>query len=1149
VADLYGVATAQASEQTEQYYFKPLGVTPLSKLVMPNWEVSNKTYTEWENEGDVYNCSAWTPPENVVNLDEEFTQSRECSQKQSRYRTHKKWSERLKKERKEGPFYESRVINIEETQDSVGTRDYITGERADAYPNWSKVGGFYGCGDWSPDPSEVNYGATFTQSRDCSWDEDRQRDVFDTWQSGRETYSRTDSEERTVPYADSRESTGTYRDWQPTSSTYTVWGDVDADYGHGSWSPAPSTQPSDFIQSREYKRDQERYEQKREQDQVTEDYRNVGSPVLHNQTVDRSEDRNVAVNYTLWEEIERSDYTPWSPAPSSQTTSFTQTRNYAFTEERERFYTTAGEGELLRVTERSEPVEQSESRPVTVAYTPWTETGENYDCSTWSPARDSVGVGESYMQARSCKQDEIRDRVYTNESTELNRVEESRILTPIQTREQTGEGSWEKHPSAFSDWENEGSRYEYTPWTPASSEQKSDFSQSRGFKQNETRYEQGRERDVHSGTIRDEGEPIKHDRTVAGQESRSVVVNLGSWSNTARSSETSWSPAASTQTSDFTQSMGYTQHQTRTVVHNAPSEVHRFTDSQALANQTDTRAVSVSFGAWENSGAIKDCGGWSPAENTVAYNESYTQTRECDQGQVRDRVYKADGNALKTFVESRTVKVNDTQNATGTGNWVAHASTFTSWVDDGGRHTYSAYTPAPANQTSNYTQSRSYKQNQARNEQKRERDTIGGSIRNVGSPIPRSQTIDGSESRTVSVTASDWANGATSGHSAWSPAPTTQTSNYTRSRTYNQAQSRVWTHKVGTSSIHTRNESRTLSNQTQSQTVVVSWTSWVNNGAMVSCGDWTPAPNTVAYNQSYTQTRSCQQPQKRDRVYKVGSTTIGSAAETRNTSASQTQNATGTGNWVAHTSTFTSWVNEGAGYAYGSYSPEATNQTSNFWQSRSYKQNQTRNEQKRERDTIGGSVRNVGAPIARSKTVDSEDARLVTVTRGYWEVVGDAISCTEPSPAFGEQKSSYTQSQTCDYNEERVYSYSVGGEYVEKQVTPKYGSWSVSVSGVAGSKYEEFDHGAWSPSIDESWYSFNQFQSYSAHQYSKYTHKIGGEIVFENEFITHTYEGDRTKKRWLDVTTPDGWVDDESRERVCGEWNEQYNIRDCTQPT
>ena len=667
VTALYGAASGYASAEPQTFIYKPFGVNPVSQAVMPAWEVVNRQYTPWINQGDFYNCSAWSPPVNLVNLDEGFTQTRTCSQTQARTRVDELYSATLDQTRFEGPFGESRVISVEESQGATGTRDFITGVREDSWPSWDRVGGFYGCDGWSPEPSTIDYGTSFTQSRDCSWDEGRYRDVFNTWQSNIETYLRTDSDARTVPYTDTQPSVGTYRDWQPTTSTFTTWVDIGEDYGHSSWTPAPVAQASNFTQSRDYNRDQQRFEQFREQDRITSDIRNDGAPVLRAQTLERVDSRTVSTGFTPWAEVKRSEYTLWTPAPTSQTSNYNQSRSYTSTEERERFYTAPSDGELNRATESRDIGGQSESRPLAVSYSDWSELGGNYDCAAWGPLPETVGVDEDYTQSRQCKQNEIRDRTYTAGGTELNRVEENNTLTVTQTRAQKGVGTWVEHTSTFTSWVNEGGGYFFGEWTPEASSQVSEFTQSRDFKQNETRDEQKRERDVHSGAIRNIGSPVSHLHTVLGSESRTIDVTASSWLNGEKSNHTTWTPDISTQKSSFTQSRTYSQAQSHSWTYSA-SEATIYTrqESRVLSNQNETRDVVVSPEAWVDDGGMYSCSSWDKKVSDYYIEVSVTRTRSCSMDQVRKLTYSIDGEVILEAEDEKTISRIESETATGT---------------------------------------------------------------------------------------------------------------------------------------------------------------------------------------------------------------------------------------------------------------------------------------------------------------------------------------------------------------------------------------------------------------------------------------------------------------------------------------------------
>lgn len=85
----------------------------------------------------------------------------------------------------------------------------IVGERVDDWSEWSVVNE-YNCTSWTPLASSVNYGVDFTQTQDCKQDQKRTRDVYNIWDSGTETFNRTETESQTVDVQNEQNATGTY---------------------------------------------------------------------------------------------------------------------------------------------------------------------------------------------------------------------------------------------------------------------------------------------------------------------------------------------------------------------------------------------------------------------------------------------------------------------------------------------------------------------------------------------------------------------------------------------------------------------------------------------------------------------------------------------------------------------------------------------------------------------------------------------------------------------------------------------------------------------------------------------------------------------------------------------------------------------------
>ncbi len=448
--------------------------------------------------------------------------------------------------------------------------------------------------------------------------------------------------------------------------------------------------------------------------------------------------------------------------------------------------------------------------------------------------------------------------------------------------------------SLYSDWENNGAPIEHTVWTPTAANQTADFTQSRGFKQNQTRTEQQQE--LSSG---------------------SSIINVG-----------------------------------KLIVHDR------------VINDTANRTITVAPAAWTNVGGHDDCGIWSPAIGTVDFGTTFTQTRSCKQDQQRSWNYNADNGSIHSRIETTIINVNESQTATGSKqNWIATTSKFTAWTDDGDRHTFGSWGVAANAQTANFNQNRSYKQDQPRNEQPRERDTISGLFRNTGAIKVNNQTIDGSEPRSVVVSWSGWANsGGVHSCSSWSPATSSKNlgSAFTQSANCQQIQARQRIYQANNAEIKRVAEARNIAKTgTRSATgsldyitgtAAGSWSGWSNVGSAYWFSDWSQSCSSFNIGTRFTRSRNYEQKRQRSRsVYNVwasGKANTFKETETAsgNQTLSQSQTRDGCRDYVTGTTTeYTNWV-YGAGYSYGSWDKSCTTHLkgTTFTRSRAYKQDKTR---------------------------------------------------------------------------------------------------------------------------------------------------------------------------------------------------------------
>lgn len=142
-----------------------------------NWLETDPIIGEWENIGIIYDCSNWSPETSTINIGQSFTQTAtNCNQDQTRTVQDKEIDEISEAIRDNGePYIESRTITINDTREAIGTKETWVAITP-TYTEWVDSGSVYGCSNWSPDPSTVNSGVSFTQTAtDCSQDQTRLR--------------------------------------------------------------------------------------------------------------------------------------------------------------------------------------------------------------------------------------------------------------------------------------------------------------------------------------------------------------------------------------------------------------------------------------------------------------------------------------------------------------------------------------------------------------------------------------------------------------------------------------------------------------------------------------------------------------------------------------------------------------------------------------------------------------------------------------------------------------------------------------------------------------------------------------------------------------------------------------------------------------
>jgi hypothetical protein len=704
--------------------------------------------SNWRNKGNQYDCSLWNPSIESVSVGVSFEQNQDCKQNQERDIEIYNVTSNGKRIFLTNDT-EEQTISVNNKQSAIGSMDIILNQRFDSWSIWMDVSGLYDCDDWMPEPNSQLHGSTFTQSRNCSKDQERVRAVFDVWHSGKETKNRNEYEEKTINFEDSQIQIG-LKDYilSTTVNNWSLWTNINNHYDCSSWSPNVSTidYGESFTQTRDCLQNQERTRD------IFDNWKVAGS--IFNRTekdeqiITEQESQSaigtkniiISVSYGSWSSWSNdgSKYSCGSYTPNVNTvnhgTTFTQTGTCKQNQEKVRdVFDVYSDGSKIKTgVERDNQIiniSHSKNAVGTKDYiigtlygswSSWTNSGNVHTCSSYSPNVNTVNHGTTFTQSRSCKQNQSRSRtvyndwkvgVHTYKSTDtvtqtIN-VSQSRIATG--TKDYiigTAYGSW-------SSWSNSGNVYSCSSYSPStgSVNHGTTFTQSRSCKQNQSRsrtvyndWKVGsntyKSTQTDSQTIN-----VSQSRSATGAKDYIIGTVYGSWSGWSNDggkySCGSYSPSTGSVNhgTTFTQSRSCKQNQKRTrTLYND----WKVGSNTYKSTQTGTQTINVSqsrsatgtkdyiigtvygsWSGWSNDGGKYSCGSYTPATNTVNYGQSFTQTGSCKQNQKRTRAlyndWKVGSNTYKsTQTGTQTINVSHTRSATGTKNYIV-GTVYGSW--------------------------------------------------------------------------------------------------------------------------------------------------------------------------------------------------------------------------------------------------------------------------------------------------------------------------------------------------------------------------------------------------------------------------------------------------------------------------------------
>lgn len=718
-----------------------------------SWNITTPIYTAWIDSDIISGCSNWSPSSTTVGLNVNFTQTAtDCKQPQTRTRQDREQEVTTLIYRNIGnPVEEKQSILTSSSRSAIGEKATWT-VTTPVYTDWLNSGDLQSCSNWSPSPSTVAINVPFTQTAtNCTQFQtrDRQNREQETNTLEYRNVGEVIVEQQTISATTTRESKGTKENWTASSATYTTWINTGTISSCTNWSPAVNTVKIGvtFTQTAtDCKQSQTRNRQDREQETTTLAFRNVGSPVIENQTITVNDTRSATGTMEAWVST-------------------------------------------------------------TPVYTAWVNTGSITSCSNWSPATNTVTINTSFTQtATDCQQAQTRNKQNREQETTTlayrnvgSPIVENQSITISNTRSAIGtKETWVATTSTYTTWANSGSITSCTNWSPAvtSVNKGTTFTQTAtDCKQPQTRSRQDREQETTTLAYRNVGTSVVENQSIVTTSTRSATGTLENWvaaaptytswvSSGAITACTNWSPAVTTvnKGTTFTQtatdcnqtqtrSRQDRQQETNTLVYRnsgspvVESQVVTVSDTRSATGTKELWiATTPTYTAWVNNGAINSCSNWSPLANTVTINSSFTQTAtDCKQPQTRsrqDREQESNTLAYRNVgvpvTETQNVTVTSTQSAVGTKEtWVSTTSSYTAWVNNGALTGCSNWSPATSGVDFGvvYTQTATNcLQPQTRSRQDRQQETTTLAYRNVGSPVVEKQNITVNSTQSASGT-------------------------------------------------------------------------------------------------------------------------------------------------------------------------------------------------------------------------------------------------------------------------------------------------------------------------------------------------------------------------------------------------------------
>jgi hypothetical protein len=264
------------------------------------WQRISDAESAWQDIGAVYACANWSPAVSSIAVGQSFQQiATDCLQAHEKTVQGREQNVKTQEVRNIGAVRRiSETYTTQSSRDAVGTNAGSWSSIASVVSGWTNVGGPTNCTNWSPSTDTINVGTSFNQTAtDCQ--QDQQQTV-----QAREQNNVTNEirdvgapqvNHKTLTVSSTRTAMGTFAGtWSAISSVTSAWTNVGVTTCTN-WSPAVNTMPAGatFTQTAtDCVQVQEQTVQAREQNSLTSEIRNVGSPQVNQKTLTLTQTRD-----------------------------------------------------------------------------------------------------------------------------------------------------------------------------------------------------------------------------------------------------------------------------------------------------------------------------------------------------------------------------------------------------------------------------------------------------------------------------------------------------------------------------------------------------------------------------------------------------------------------------------------------------------------------------------------------------------------------------------------------------------------------------------------------------------------------------------------------------------------------------------------